>query len=151
MSSMTRKQHVDYWLHGASENMKDMRATIKSKRRAMAMFCGHLAVEKMLKGLCAVRGINIKRDHKLLKLAKISGLITTLTEAQEDELINITSFNIEARYDDFKQRFNETCTPQYVTEWSKKIIIWYKNLKKIILQERATLPNNVADTQSLIK
>ena len=148
---VTRKQHVDYWLNGASENMKDMRAAIKSKRRAMAMFCGHLAVEKMLKGLCAVRSINIKRDHKLLNLAKISRLIDTLTEEQEDELINITSFNIEARYDDFKQRFNETCTPQYVAEWSKKITVWYKELKKIILQERTALPNNVPDTQSLVK
>jgi hypothetical protein len=46
---LTRKQHVDYRLHGASENMKDMRETIKSKRRAMAMFCGHLVIEKMLK------------------------------------------------------------------------------------------------------
>ena len=147
---LTKKQHVDYWLHGASENMKDMRVTLKSKRRTMAMFCGHLAIEKMLKGLCAVRGISIKRDHKLLNLAKLSKLIDTLTEEQEDELINITSFNIEARYDDFKQRFNETCTPQYATEWSKKITIWYKHLKKAILKERATLPNNMPETQSLI-
>jgi len=147
---MTRKQHVDYWLHGASESMKDMRGAIKSKRRTNAMFCGHLAVEKMLKGLCAVRNIDIQREHKLIKLATISGLISTLTDAQEDELINITSFNIEARYDDFKMRFHATCTPQYVDEWSKKITAWYKNLKKIILQERALLPNNEPDTQSLI-
>ena len=76
---MTRKQHVDYWLHGASENMKDMRAAIKSNRRSLAMFCGHLAVEKMLKGLCAVRGVNIQREHKLIKLAKECGLDRTLT------------------------------------------------------------------------
>ena len=63
---MTRKQHVDYWLHGASENMKDMRGAIKSKRRTNAMFCGHLVVEKMLKGLCAVRGTDIQREHKLV-------------------------------------------------------------------------------------
>ena len=148
---MTRKQHVDYWLHGASENMKDMRGAIKSKRRPMAMFCGHLAVEKMLKGLCAVRSIDIQREHKLIKLATISGLIAILSEEQEDELINITSFNIGARYDDFKMRFHATCTPQYVAEWSKKITAWHKYLKKIILQERALLPNNVPDTQSLIE
>jgi HEPN domain-containing protein len=131
--------------------MKDMRAALKSKRRSMAMFCGHLAVEKMLKGLCAVRGINIQREHKLIKLAIISGLIETLSEEQEDELINITSFNIDARYDDFKMRFHSICTTKYVSEWSKKITVWHKYLKKIILQERAALPNNVADTQSLIK
>ena len=89
---MTRKQHVDYWLHGASENMKDMRGAIKSKRRVMAMFCGHLAVEKMLKGLCAVRDIEVWRDHKLLNLADNAGLISSLTGEQLNELATITSF-----------------------------------------------------------
>jgi HEPN domain-containing protein len=147
---MTRKQHVDYWLRGAAESMKDMRAAINSKRRTLAVFCGHLAVEKMLKGLCAVRGIDIQREHKLIKLASISGLIQTLSEQQQDELIDITSFNIGARYDDFKMRFFAICTPQYVDEWSKKITAWYKSLKALVLMERASLPNNTPDTQSLI-
>ena len=148
---MTRKQHVDYWLHGAAENMKDMRATIKSKRNSNAMFCGHLAVEKILKALCAVRGKRIYREHNLLKIAKEAGLIVKLTTSQQAELLTITGFNIEARYDDYKLRFHTTCTPQYVKIWSKKITMWYKDLKKIILQERALLPNNMPDTQSLIK
>jgi len=148
---MTRKQHVDYWLHGASESMKDMRGAIKSKRRANAMFCGHLAVEKMLKGLCAVKNVDVWRDHKLLKLADNAGLTDLLTDTQINELATITSFNIEARYDDTKKRFHDTCTPKYVAEWSKKITTWYKYLKPIILQERAALPNNEPDKQKLIK
>ncbi|MCL2603163.1 MAG: HEPN domain-containing protein [Defluviitaleaceae bacterium] len=148
---MTKKQHIDYWLHGATENIKDMKAAIKSKRRSMAMFCGHLAIEKTLKGLCAVRGVIIQREHKLIKLAKECGLDSTLTYDQREELQIITNFNIEARYDDYKMRFHATCTPQYVAEWSGKITTWYKELKRIILQERASLPNNVPDMQSLIK
>ena len=84
------------------------------------MFCGHLAVEKMLKALCAVRGKRIYREHNLLKLAKEAGLIVTLTTAQQEELLTITGFNIEARYDDYKQRFQTMCTPKYVMIWSKK-------------------------------
>ena len=148
---MTRKQHVDYWLHGASENMKDMRGAIKSKRRAMAMFCGHLAVEKMLKGLCAVRNVEVWRDHKLLNIADNAGLINSLSDEQLGELATITSFNIGARYDDTKNRFYDTCTPEYIIEWSKKITVWYKYLKTVIMQERATLPNNEPDKQKLIK
>jgi len=147
---MTRKQHVDYWLHGASENMKDMRAAIKSKRRVNAMFCGHLAIEKMLKGLCAVRDIEVMRDHELVRLARKSGLDATLSADQRKELAIITSFNMEARYDDTKKRFYDTCTPKFVDEWSKKIITWYKYFKSIILQERAMLPNNEPDKQNLI-
>jgi len=148
---MTRKQHVDYWLRGATENMKDMRGAIKSKRRAMAMFCGHLAVEKMLKGLCAVRNIEVWKEHELMKLAKKSGLDATLSADQRKELATISSFNIQARYDDTKMRFHETCTPQFVAEWSRKIMAWNKYLKPIILQERAALPNNEPDKQKLIK
>jgi len=148
---MTRKQHVDYWLHGAAESMKDMRAAIKGKRRTIAMFCGHLAVEKMLKALCAVRNVKIDRDHKLLKLAKDSGYITQLTAVEQQELLTITGFNIEARYDDFKRRFHAICTPQYTDEWSKKITRWYKGIRTLVIQERSNLPNNELDTQSLVK
>jgi len=148
---MTRKQHVDYWLHGAAESLKDMRAAIKSKRRTNAMFCGHLAVEKMLKALCATRNAKIYRDHKLLKLAKDSGYISRLSVAEQQELLTITGFNIEARYDDFKRRFHDICTPKYVDHWSKRISYWYKEIKAIVIQERATLPNKEPDNQGLVK
>ena len=59
---MTRKQHVNYWLRGAAENMKDMKAAVISKRRSNAMFCGHLVVEKMLKSIgnqCSENHLNL--------------------------------------------------------------------------------------------
>jgi len=148
---MTRKQHVDYWLQGATENLKDMRSAIKSKRRTNAMFCGHLAVEKMLKALCAVRNIPIDREHKLLVLAKDSGYINQLSATEQQELLTITSFNIEARYDDYKRRFHAVCTPHYVDTWSKIISNWHKKIKVIVLNERAALPNNEPDMQKLVK
>jgi len=148
---MTRKQHVDYWLHGAAESLKDMRSALKGKRRTNAMFCGHLAVEKILKALCAVRNVNIEREHKLLKLAKDSGYITVLSTTEQQELLTITSFNLEARYDDYKRRFHAICTPQYVDTWSKVISRWYKEVKTLVIQERATLPSNKPDAQNLIK
>ena len=137
---ITVKQHVDYWVKGASENMTDMRINLKNKRRIMALFCGHLAIEKMLKALCAVRKVSILKEHKLLRLANHAGV--NLSPTQSLELINITDFNIEARYDDIKFRFHKQCTPQYTALWVSKIAAWYKYLKQIVLQERASLPNN---------
>ena len=96
---MTRKQHVDYWLCGSAESLKDMRSAIKSKRRTNALFCGHLAVEKMMKALCAARNVKISREHRLLILAKESGYVSELSAAEIQELLTITSFNIEARFD----------------------------------------------------
>ena len=118
---MTRKQHVDYWLQSAAESLKDMRSAIKSKRRTNAMFCGHLAVEKMLKAMCAVRNVPINREHKLLVLSKDSGYITQLSAIEKQELLTITSFNLESRYDDYKRRFHTICTLRYVDVWSKNI------------------------------
>jgi len=138
--SLTAKQHVDFWLKGASENMTDMRTTSKNKRRVAALFFGHLAIEKMLKALCAAKRIAIPFDHKLLKLADEAGL--ALSQAQEMELGIITSFNINARYDDYKLRFHQLCTPKYANMWVLKVNAWYKFLKPIVMQERAKIPNN---------
>ena len=137
--SLTAKQHVDYWLKSASENMIDMRSNLRSKRRVAALFFGHLAIEKMLKALCAAKRTVIPFDYKLLKLAKEAGIV--LSQAQEMELGIITSFNINTRYDDYKLRFHQLCTPQYTSMWAAKISAWYKYLKLLVIQERAKLPN----------
>ena len=148
---MTRKQHVDHWLKDASESLKDMRSAMKSKRRVNALFCGHLAVEKMLKALCVAKNIQVVKEHRLHVLSDIAGLTSHITDSQRDELMIISRFNIEARYADYKQRFYEACTPKFADEWSKKITLWYKEFKNLALQERAALPNNESDSQAFVK
>ena len=144
MSAPTAKQHVDYWLKGSAEAMKTMRDLLGKKNRTYAMFFGHLAIEKMLKAVCAVRRIPVPtagaRGHDLVYIAGRCGL--TLTPQETIELITIKVFNIEARYDDYKQRFHVLCTPQYVKTWTEIITKWYKDLKTIVVSERAYLPNN---------
>ena len=98
-----------------------------------------------------MRNVPIGREHRLLVLAKDSGYITQLSAIEQQELITITSFNIEARYDDYKRRFNAVCTPQYVDTWSKIISLWYKKVKAIVIQERSALPDNEPDTQTLVR
>ena len=139
--SMTLKQQVDYWLSGANESLLDMRAAIRSGRRANGLFCGHLALEKMLKAVCAVRLVPIDKiwGHKLHILAKEAGI--KLSNSQLNELLTITTFNIEARYSSRKEQFKAICTPQYVKQWSQVIEQWCKELKECVLNERALLPN----------
>jgi len=86
----------------------------------------------------------IIKEHKLLKLANKAGL--ELTSDQMEELGIITSFNISARYDDYKLRFHKQCTPKYTAIWVSKLKIWYKYLKQIAIQERAKLTNNISFT-----
>jgi len=86
--SLTLKGHVDYWIKLSSESLFDMRAANRSGRRTNALFCGHLAVEKMLKALCAVRCVPTDQiwGHSLFKLANVAGLWAELTTTQQTEL-----------------------------------------------------------------
>ena len=69
--SMTLKQHVDHWVNSSEENMKDMSAALRSKRRANALYSGHQALEKILKAVLAAQNKEIAHVHKLLKLQAI--------------------------------------------------------------------------------
>ena len=146
MSAPTVKQHVDHWLKGSAEAMKTMRTLLNKNNRIYAMFFGHLAIEKMLKAVCAVRRTPIPtagaKGHDLVYIAGKCGLI--LTPQQIIELTTIKAFNIEARYDDYNQRFHALCTPQYVKTWTAVITAWYKYLKAIAISERIALPNNTS-------
>jgi len=93
---------------------------------------GHLVVEKLLKALfVSVHGISTitPRIHNLLVLAKKANL--DLTEKQEDLLDLISTFNINARYGDYKQAFYKKCTQKYTQECKKEIevlVVWLKSL-----------------------
>jgi HEPN domain-containing protein len=77
-----------------------------------ALFFGHLAIEKILKALYAVRvQQHAPPIHNLIRLARGAGL--ELDETRIDTLITITAFNIETRYPDIKRTFRQKCTPEY--------------------------------------
>jgi HEPN domain-containing protein len=84
----------------------------KSKDYMWALFLGHLVIEKLLKGLAVKNNaVNIPKIHDLNKLAKLSGL--TLDESIKDIFDEITSFNIEARYPDYKNEFYKKCDAEF--------------------------------------
>jgi hypothetical protein len=44
-----------------------------------------------------------------------------MTDEYADWLDEITSFNLNARYDDYKKEFYKLCTPDYTKNWIEKI------------------------------
>jgi HEPN domain-containing protein len=94
-----------------------------------ALFFGHLAVEKQLKGLHLTRQKqHAPPIHNLLRLARAAGL--ELDEAQTEVLIRITAFNIEARYPDPKREFRRRCTAEYAAEQMaaiREVLTWLKS------------------------
>ena len=91
---------------------------------------GHLVMEKLLKALY-IKNINnnIPKIHDLLRLAEKTKL--ELTNKQQDQLDIITTFNISARYPDYKQAFYKKCTYEYTNsniEEIKELRVWLLSL-----------------------
>ena len=91
-------------------------------------YLGHISIEKLLKAIYVNK---YKKHapflHNLYRLAELNEL--ELTDEQSDWLYKITSFNLNARYDDYKREFYLLCTPDFTREWIEKIKIirtWIK-------------------------
>ncbi|MBN2744916.1 MAG: HEPN domain-containing protein [Marinilabiliaceae bacterium] len=57
--------------------------------------------------------------HDLLRLA--SKLNLPLTTEQEEWLDEISTFNINARYDSYKKDFQRLCTKAFANKWIERI------------------------------
>jgi len=68
--------------------------------------------------------VKIKSDyppfiHNLLRLAEKADI--KLTDEKKEQLVTVTAFNINTRYDDYKMSFKKQCTPEYTSEWIENI------------------------------
>ncbi len=88
----------------------------------------------MLKALYAKnnkREPHTPKTHDLLYLAEKINL--EVTEKQANALVEITKFNLNTRYDDYKREFYNQCTDEYTEEQIKKIEdvkIWIETMLK---------------------
>jgi HEPN domain-containing protein len=125
---MNIKEIIDYWLKSAEEDLKTAESLLKSKRYHHCLFFCHLFIEKIIKALVVKK---TKRQapygHNLLRLSELSGI--KFSQKQLDLLDEITSFNIEARYNDFKFKFYKKATLDYTRFYfrrAKEIYLWLK-------------------------
>lgn len=71
---------------------------------------------------------NVPQIHHLLQIAERIGV--NLSEDQKDFLLEVTAFNLTARYPDYKQRFYQKATMNFAGEYIRKIKefrIWLLN------------------------
>lgn len=94
-----------------------------------SLFIGHLVIEKLLKALYVQKYFDSPPFiHDLFRLAEKCNL--ELNEDQKDILDAITTFNIRARYDDYKMEFYYKCTKEFAEKWIDQIKEFRKWLKK---------------------
>lgn len=117
---MTRKEIIQYWIDSSDVDFRAMDSLFVNGHYAWALFVGHLVIEKLLKAYYVkIIDVNAPQIHHLLKIAEQTGF--ELSEDQKDFLLEVTTFNIKARYPDFKQRFYQKATKEFAGQYIQKI------------------------------
>lgn len=121
---------IKHWIETSDNDFNTMITLYDSKSYGWALFIGHISTEKLLKALYVKRfKEHAPFTHNLYRLGELIGL--DMSEEHSDWFDEITSFNLNARYDDYKKEFYQICTPDYAKTWIeriKKIRIWIKEM-----------------------
>jgi HEPN domain-containing protein len=125
---MDKKEIINFWTKSSDNDYETMVYLYKGKNYPWALFVGHIVIEKLLKSYY-VKNIdaNTPYIHDLLRIAEKAKL--SLSEEQKNFLDTLTSFNIKARYDDYKMKFYSLCTKKFAAEYIakiKKFRLWIK-------------------------
>ena len=119
---------IHHWISRSEHDFDTMHHLMQSKDFHWALFIGHLVIERLLKAAVVKNtGDHAPVTHDLRRLAKLASL-----EADEEQkyfLDTISTFNINARYDDYKQDFYKKCTKDYAEFWIaniEKLRVWIK-------------------------
>lgn len=110
----------NHWIARSESDFETMENLMISKDFHWALFLGHLVIERLLKALIVTKtGAHAPLTHDLRRLARTAGL--NPTDEQNNWLDTITTFNINARYDDYKKDFYKKCTEDFASIWIKNI------------------------------
>ena len=121
----------NHWIETSNDDFKTMHKLYKSRSYNWSLFVGHISVEKLLKALYVKsHGKHAPTIHNLYRLAELCGI--ELSDEYSDYLDTITSFNINARYDDYKKEFYILCTKKYTKSWIGRIKELRKWIKKML-------------------
>lgn len=113
---------MNYWIESSDRDYESMKKNFETEQYTWTLFIGHLTIEKLLKAIYA----KINKDnpyppkiHNLNILAERCNL--ELDERKTKILMTCNSFNISARYEDYKNEFYERCTKEYTSEQIENI------------------------------
>ncbi len=114
---MDKKQIIQNWLLKGEKDIETAKDLFKLGHYDWSLFIWHLALEKILKTKLIAQDTAIIYTHNLARLADKAKI--PLSPLQIKQLNEITTFNIEARYDDYKLSFYQKATKEYTQKWSK--------------------------------
>lgn len=125
---------MNYWIESSDRDYESMKKNYETKQYTWALFIGHLTLEKLLKAIYAKVNEGSPyppKIHNLNILAERCNI--ELDERKSKILMTCNSFNISARYEDYKNEFYERCTEEYTSEQIKNIEEVRTWLKKMLM------------------
>ncbi|PJA55719.1 DNA-binding protein [Candidatus Roizmanbacteria bacterium CG_4_9_14_3_um_filter_33_18] len=125
---MSNEKMIKNWLLKAENDIATANDLYKSKHYDWCLFIWHLAIEKALKAKISSLKKEYLYTHKLVKLAELAEF--PINKKVLEQLREITSYNIEARYDDYKLSFYKKATKEYTSKW----VIICEDIFKIIIK-----------------
>jgi len=118
------------WLKSAIEDLETAKDLFRLGRFSGCLFFCHLVIEKVLKSVyIKVNDAYPPPIHKLVNLANLSKI--TLDKNLKLYLTEISTFNVEARYDIFKEKLYKKATKQFTLKYfniTKELFIKFKKL-----------------------
>ncbi len=105
------------WIESAIEDLEMANELLKMKRNHYSLFFCQLSLEKLLKGIFIKKSdTHPPKTHDLTKLVRL--INPDIDTAILEQLAEITTFNIEARYDVYKEKLykkaDESFTKKYL-------------------------------------
>lgn len=117
-SKEEKEKLIKAWLESALEEFVVAKDLFKAKHYSQCLFFCQLALEKILKAaFIATNGAYPPPSHNLVKLAE--GAKIELTKEWREQLGEITSFNVEARYDIHKEKLYRKATGSFTEQFLK--------------------------------
>jgi len=129
---MTLQEHIDYWLEGAEHDLDAAESLFAAGKYDWCLFIGYLVLEKALKAVYVRDNQNRvpPKTHALLKLVEKTSL--KLDDEQKLYLDEVSDFNLEARYPEYKREFYKRCTKEFSEKHFARIKEYYSWIKSQI-------------------
>ena len=97
-----------------------MKNLLRSQDFSWSLFLGHLVIEKLLKAhFVKLKSQHAPFTHDLLRI--LNKLNLEYSEKHLEWMDEITTFNLNTRYDNYKQDFNKLCTKEFTIIWIERI------------------------------
>jgi HEPN domain-containing protein len=126
----TFKEKIGLWQESATQDRDFATHLYEVKKYHYCLFFCHLALEKIIKALFIKNKDTYPLySHNLVKLC-VKGDIK-ISEEQEEQMAEITTFNIEARYDIYKEALYKKATKKYALKYlnyTKELFNYFNSL-----------------------